>query len=155
MLQNKLQNENRRDYLEDLIVKKIRKVNRSQRLQILNLYQQADFFDETDDISLIDKIIKGSYAFFVVLKKDEIVAMARCLSDGVSDAYIQDVTVKKEFRGKGIGLFILSHIKTFLLKRGISWIGLIGAPGTEKFYELAGFEKMENFVPFILRIQGK
>jgi spermidine synthase len=53
------------------------------------------------------------------LTKDEIVAIARCLSDGVSDAYIQDVTVKKEFRGKGIGLFILSHIKTFFSKEDI------------------------------------
>jgi len=137
--------------LDDLIVKRIIKVKRFQRLQILNLYQQAGFWDENDSPYLIDKIIKGSYAFFVVLQKDEIVAIARCLSDGVSDAHIQDVTVKKEFRGKGIGLFILSHIKTFLLKRGISWIGLIGAPGTEKFYELANFEKMENYTPFILK----
>ena len=106
--------------MDDLIVKRIIKVKRFQRLQILNLYQQAGFWDENDSPYLIDKIIKGSYAFFVVLQKDEIVAIARCLSDGVSDAYIQDVTVKKEFREKGIGLFILSHIKTFLLKRGIS-----------------------------------
>jgi len=51
--------------------------------------------------------------------------MGRAISDGISDAYIQDVTVLSEFRGQGIGTGIVQEILKQLRDDGLQWIGLI------------------------------
>jgi len=78
------------------------------------------------------------------------VGMGRAISDGVSDAYIQDVTVLKELRGRGIGKGIVQTLTGFLKERGLQWIGLISEPGYERFYESLGFKVMPNYTPFLL-----
>ena len=56
--------------------------------------------------------------------------MGRAISDLVSDAYIQDVTVLKEYRGKGIGKIIIQTLVEELKTKGVEWIGLVAATGT-------------------------
>ena len=73
------------------------------------------------------------------------IAMGRVLSDGVSDAYIQDVAVLPDFRGRGIGGKIVTFLVEELEKRGVDWIALVGEPGTENFYKRLGFEKKAGF----------
>ena len=73
--------------------------------------------------------------------------MGRALSDGVSDAYIQDIVVRTDYRGQGWGQKIVSFLVRELRTAGVDWIGLIGAPGTKDFYEKLGFAPMPNFVP--------
>jgi spermidine synthase len=34
--------------------------------------------------------------------------------------------------------------------RGLAWIGLIGEPGTQAFYERLGFRPMAGYVPMLL-----
>jgi GNAT superfamily N-acetyltransferase len=75
--------------------------------------------------------------------------MGRSISDGVSDAYIQDVTVLPEFRGKGIGRRIILYILDCLRERRIEWIGLIAEPGHGQFYRELGFTALEGFTPMI------
>ena len=72
--------------------------------------------------------------------------MGRVLSDGVSDAYIQDVVVHPDFRGQGIGGEIVRFLVRELEKNGIDWIALVGEPGTEKFYARLGFEEKKGFL---------
>lgn len=59
--------------------------------------------------------------------------MGRSISDGVSDAYIQDVVVDKDFRRQGIGEAIIHRIVQFLLEHNIRWIALISEPGQKSF----------------------
>ena len=75
-----------------------------------------------------------------VLCDGKLIGIARALSDGVSDAYIQDVTVSEDFRGRGIGGRLVTVLSEELSSRGIDWIGLVGVPGTEHFYSSLGFE---------------
>jgi GNAT superfamily N-acetyltransferase len=56
-----------------------------------------------DNPSLVAGIVAGSHCFLVARHAESIVAMGRAISDRVSDAYIQDVTVDPAFRGQGIG----------------------------------------------------
>ena len=80
------------------------------------------------------------------------VGMGRSVSDGASDAYVQDVTVLKEFRGAGIGEKIVRMILNDLKKRGIDWIGLIAEPGTETFFRRLGFSVMAGHKPLKLEM---
>ena len=75
-----------------------------QILHILNLYKAANWWEEdSNGTDIIDKIISGSYIFMIAVCQDKIIGMGRVISDGVSDAYIQDVTVDKEYRNRKIG----------------------------------------------------
>ena len=72
--------------------------------------------------------------------------MGRALSDLASDAYIQDVTIIKEFRGKGIGRKIIKKLIEKLKENNVDWIGLVAQPGTSSFYEKLGFEVLKDHV---------
>jgi ribosomal protein S18 acetylase RimI-like enzyme len=66
--------------------------------------------------------------------------MGRVISDGASDGYIQDVVVLPEFRGRGIGREIIRRLTDRCVAAGLTWIGLVAEPGTQKFYETLGFQ---------------
>ena len=74
-----------------------------------------------------------------------IIGCARCLSDGCSDAYIQDVVVDPGCRGQGIGSKLISCLVDGLRAKGVDWIALVGEPGTEGFYQRINWEKKTGF----------
>ncbi len=118
---------------------------------IRSLYREAGWWDETWDPVYITPLISGSLAFAVAVDQEtgHAVAMGRALSDGVSDAYIQDLVVKSEFRASGIGRKLLHTLISYCQARGITWIALIAEPGTEQFYMPSGFKRMEGYIPMI------
>ena len=118
--------------------------------QITALYRKEGWWSkEEDDPDQVEGIIAGSHLFMVAKKGDEIIGMGRALSDRKSDAYIQDVTTKKEFRGQGIGTTIIGELVTRLRADGIEWIGLIAERGSHGFYTRLGFKKMPNAIPML------
>jgi GNAT superfamily N-acetyltransferase len=80
--------------------------------------------------------------------------MGRALSDGASDAYIQDVVVLAPYRGQGIGRKLILRVVEHCLRHKIRWIGLLAEPGTHAFYEAIGFSRLEGYVPMLYRIRG-
>lgn len=128
------------DFLEDPTEKQID--------QIADLYQKAGWWDEaSDNPEQIAKIIKGSHCFCICTDNEIVIAMGRAISDGVSDAYIQDVTVDKKQRGQGIGTRIVEKLVARLQRDGLAWIGLIAERGTSRFYEPMGFKTMPDSTP--------
>ena len=116
--------------------------------EIVELYKSGGWWKESYDPSGINKLIEGSYAFAVVTDKSgKAIGMGRIISDGVSDAYIQDLVILPDLRNQGIG----KKLVQFLLKRckddGIFWIGLIAEPDQDSFYDTLGFKQMKNYVP--------
>jgi len=118
--------------------------------QITALYRSQGWWNGSDNPDLVLRIIQGSHCFMVARHGQEIVGMGRAISDRTSDAYIQDVTVKKKFRGQGIGTYIIRMIINRLQLDGIFWIGLIAEKGSHGFYEPIGFRPMINSTPMIL-----
>lgn len=116
---------------------------------IIYLYKEAGWFREWDTEKRIKQIIEKSYLFVVAFYKDKIVAMGRVISDGINDAYIQDLKVRDDFKNKGLGTAIVNFIKKALLKKGFKWIGLISEKDTEEFYIKNGFKYMKGMKFFI------
>ena len=85
------------------------------------------------------------------MDKGRVVGMGRAISDGVSDAYIQDVAVLIEYRGLGLGSRIVRGIKARLKDDGIKWVGLIAQDGSGKFYEPLGFKVIRRALPMMLK----
>ena len=125
--------------------------------QILALYKEAGWWDEPINkkaYERVRKIISNTYCFVIARYQNRIVGMGRSISDGVSDAYIQDVTVDKDFRRQGIGEAIIHRIVQYLFEHGIRWVALISEPGAEDFYQQLGFMKMDGYTPFILPFEN-
>ncbi len=118
--------------------------------QITALYRSQGWWNGADNPDLVRRIIQGSHCFMIAQFGREIVGMGRAISDRTSDAYIQDVTVKKSFRRKGIGTYIIRMIIKRLQLDGVFWVGLIAEKGSHGFYEPIGFKPMINSTPMIL-----
>jgi GNAT superfamily N-acetyltransferase len=122
-------------------------------LDIVNLYRAGGWWKEEYNPRELPRLIRGSFLFVVAVdvKTGHAVGMGRVISDGVSDGYIQDLVVLPEYRKTGIGARIISTLVKKCVERGISWIGIIAEPDTEKFYLPLGFHPMEGHVPLKFR----
>jgi aralkylamine N-acetyltransferase len=123
-----------------------------QIFQILKLYEAADWWTlgpDAPDEAL--KIIAGSHCFLVAEADGEIVGMGRAISDRTSDAYIQDITVRSDFRQRGIGSQLVQHLVNRLTADGLGWIGLIAERNSHPFYREIGFSEMPDSIPMLFR----
>ena len=118
--------------------------------RLTELYRLAGWWtDAADNPSLVAGIVAGSHCFLVARQAKTIIAMGRAISDRISDAYIQDVTVDPAFRGQGIGSQMVAALVARLEADGIGWIGLIAEKKTHPFYRPLGFSPMADSVPML------
>ena len=133
----------------------IKVIAAADRNAVKKLYQEAGWWQQEDEsaghCAWIDALVKNSFCFAGAFSGGELIGMGRAVSDGVSDAYIQDVVVLKKFRRAGIGNRIIQKLIGFLQERHIGWIGLIAEPGTQPFYRELGFMPMEGYTPMLLK----
>jgi aralkylamine N-acetyltransferase len=123
-----------------------------QSRQIAGLYRAQGWRQACDDDSpqLILRLVAGSHCFAIALEGEDIVGIGRAISDGVSDAYIQDLTVRSNRRNQGVGRRILQTLLERLHADGLRWIGLIAEPGSSNLYRHAGFREMPAAVPMLM-----
>jgi ribosomal protein S18 acetylase RimI-like enzyme len=133
----------------------IRLVNSWPEDEIVLLYKDAGWWKDTYDKAGIPQLIAGSFAFAVAIdqKTGKSIGMGRVLSDGVSDAYIQDLVVLALYRGQNLGKKIAQILIDFCISKGIQWIGLIAEPGSSAFYTTLGFKPMENHIPMLYTME--
>ena len=123
--------------------------------QIVELIKAGGWWKEYMDPSLVPELIGGSYLFAVAVDETtgKSVGMGRVISDGIADAYVQDLVVLSHWRNKGIGKRIVSALIEGCQTDGITWIGLIAQPGTDAFYRSLGFETLRGYKSMLF--QGK
>lgn len=119
--------------------------------EIVELYKTAGWWQESPEArAVIPPMIRGSLCFMVARSLNgRIVGIARVISDGFSDAYIQDVVVLPDYRGRGIGTELVRRLTQFCLDRKIAWIGLIAEPGTQDVYAKLGYGPLTDYQPML------
>ncbi|MFC1887071.1 GNAT family N-acetyltransferase [Thermodesulfobacteriota bacterium] len=118
--------------------------------QIIDLYRSEAWWTEgADDTNSAAKIVAGSYCFVIATVGNEIIGMGRAISDGASDSYLQDITVKASYRNQGVGSQIIERLVRRLNSAGLKWIGLIAERGSHEFYSRLGFEQMPDSLPML------
>jgi len=132
----------------------IKAVKSAPKHELLQLYKDAGWWESSWDINsdFLNLIVKDSALFVGAFYEDKLIGMGRALSDLVSDAYIQDVAVLKEFQGEGIGERIIKKLIALLKENHVDWIGLVAQPGTASFYKKFGFEPLKDHTPLKLKI---
>lgn len=74
---------------------------------------------------------------------DRLVGYAAVASNGVTDAYIQDVMVHPDCQGQGVGTQLMERILLRLKAEGIYMVSVIyGDHSLQAFYEKFGFTTM-------------
>jgi len=119
--------------------------------EIINLYKEGNWWKESPTFrAQVPKIITGSFAFILVRDSaKKIIGMGRVISDGISDGYIQDLILYKEYRGLGLGQEMVRLLTKYCQDRGVWWVGLIAEPGTTGFYESMGFVALTDHMAML------
>jgi len=123
--------------------------------EIIELYKAGGWWKDSYDPSRLDSLIKRSFAFAIVVDSstNKAIGMGRIISDGVSDAYLQDIVILPGYRGKGIGKKLIKFLLDHCLSKGILWVGLIAEPNQDDFYSSVGFKTMKNYIPMIYQTE--
>jgi len=139
-------------YKSSIRCKFLQEPDEKQIRQLVELYRAQGWWQAGDDSrdQLIPRLIAGSHCFLIATDEKSIVGMGRAISDGISDAYIQDVVVRHDFRRQGIGKLLLQKLLERLHADGIAWIGLIAEPGSDTLYRHAGFSEMAGSIPMLM-----
>ncbi len=123
--------------------------------QIVELYKSGGWWEEHYDADGLDALIKGSFAFAIAVDAATglAIGMGRAISDGVSDAWLQDIVVLDDYRKRGIGHAIIKKLLEHCQAKGLEWIGLVAEPGSKEFYEPLGFETLPG-EPMVFKKKG-
>lgn len=119
--------------------------------ELIDLYEIGGWWKEHPrSRANLPALIKGSFCFVIAKVHTRLIGMGRVISDGVSDGYIQDVVVRPEYRGRGIGIELVRQLRDYCLVNQLEWIGLIAESGTAPFYKRLGFTTLDGDVPMLL-----
>ena len=80
-----------------------------------------------------------SFYHIAAYDKDCLIGYIECVSNGVTDAYIQDIIVHPDYQGQGIGSELINRMISRLKKEPIYSITVVYEEGLQKFYEKFGF----------------
>jgi spermidine synthase len=116
---------------------------------IITLYRAHGWWDPADTPALLKRIIKGSHCFVIAERGGAVIGMARAISDGASDAYIQDVAVQPSQRGGGIGRALVRRLLGRLRRDKVRWTGLIAQDNSSPFYAGLGFKPLAKALPML------
>lgn len=86
--------------------------------------------------------ILSSYTHIAVYDDDKLVGYVDSVSNGVTDAYIQDLMVHPDHQGKGIGTELMNRMIALLRSRHIFMISVVFDDMLRPFYKRFGFTEM-------------
>ena len=98
---------------------------------------------ESVGLSRMEKEYKNplltSYYHIAVYEKESLIGYIDCVSNGVTDAYIQDLMVHPDYQGRGIGTDLMQKMIDYLKKKHIYMISVVFEEKLKPFYEKFGF----------------
>jgi len=83
-----------------------------------------------------------SFYHIAVYEDDKMVGYIDSVSNGVTDAYIQDLMVHPDYQGKGLGTELMNQMITYLKENRIYIISVVFEESLKPFYDRFGFSSM-------------
>ena len=83
-----------------------------------------------------------SYYHIAVYEKEVLIGYIDCVSNGVTDAYIQDLMVHPDYQRRGIGTELMTIMINYLKQKHIYMISIVFEENLKPFYEKFGFFNM-------------
>ncbi|MBH9966294.1 GNAT family N-acetyltransferase [[Bacillus] enclensis] len=104
------------------------------------VYQSVGWMKHSPEV--IKQVFESSNVIVIVKAEEQVVGFGRALSDGVFNAAIYDIVVRREFQNQGIARKIMTRLLDRL--QGVSCVHLISTSGNEEFYKKCGFRKVKT-----------
>lgn len=86
--------------------------------------------------------ILASYYHISVYTSEKLIGYIDCVSNGVTDAYIQDLMVHPDYQGKGLGTELMNQMIAYLKGKNIFMISVVYEESLKPFYAKFGFCQM-------------
>lgn len=83
-----------------------------------------------------------SYYHIAVYEKEVLIGYIDCVSNGVTDAYIQDLMVHPDYQRRGVGTELMTIMINYLKQKHIYMISVVFEENLKPFYEKFGFFNM-------------
>lgn len=83
-----------------------------------------------------------SYYHIAAYDGNRLVGYIDCVSNGVTDAYIQDLMVHPEHQGRGLGTDLMNRMIRRLKEQRIYMISVVYEESLQPFYARFGFQPM-------------
>ncbi|RKD92837.1 GNAT family N-acetyltransferase [Mangrovibacterium diazotrophicum] len=115
--------------------------------QIIEVYNGSGINRPTADFNRIEKMYSNSNLVVSAWKGDELVGIARSLTDFCYACYLSDLAVKREYQKEGIGKRLIELTQQEIGEE--TALILLSAPAAMGYYPKVGFDKVEN--GFIIR----
>ena len=83
-----------------------------------------------------------SFFHIAVYDENQLVGYIDSISNGVTDAYIQDLMIRPDHQGKGIGTALINEMIRCLKEQHIYMISVVFEESLKPFYDKFGFNSM-------------
>lgn len=119
----------------------ILKVRTYDEERILPLYEACGWTNYTDSPAMLRNAWMHSLVSYAAYDDDELVGAIRCVGDGHSIVYIQDILVKPEYQRMGIGTMLVGTVCEAFPDVYQMVLLTDDTPRSVSFYESLGFRK--------------
>jgi glucosamine-phosphate N-acetyltransferase len=136
-------------------IRKLIESDYNQYLSLINDFRPT-FFSEEKYLSTLKEINKSS-TILVLVKNDMILATVTIIYENkfiyniTKLAHIEDVCVKKEYRGLGYGKLIVYSAIEHAIQNGAYKVTLVCSEENINFYKKCGFEERGRQMSFLLK----
>lgn len=125
------------------------KIKFNQRIALkdfLKLYRQASFEQGklNDSPKRLQSMLDHTQLMVTVWDDENLVGLARCLTDYESSCYLSELVISTNYRGRGLGKRLLMALHAYL--GGRVSIVLRAAPKAVGFYQALGYQEIANLV---------
>ncbi len=106
--------------------------------ELAALYGGTGWGELTEEVAA--RALAGSWAVCSARTADgALVGVGRLLGDGALHAFVTELVVRADHRGRGVGGEVLDRLVTWSRERGVHDVQLFAARGRVPFYERHGF----------------
>lgn len=106
------------------------------------LFESSGIIRPTSEPERIKKMIENASLIITAWDGDQLVGIARCMSDFSYCCYLSDLAVKKEYQDQKIGKTLIEKVRREI--GDLCSLVLLSAPQAMEYYPKVGFDKAEN-----------
>ena len=114
------------------------------RDELAGLYDAVGWVAYTRDLDTLEQALRGSAQVVTARRGGRLVGLARVVSDGATIAYLQDVLVRPEEQGSGLGRRLVTEVMAPFEQVRQKVLLTDDEPGQRAFYESLGFAEVRD-----------
>jgi N-acetylglutamate synthase-like GNAT family acetyltransferase len=119
------------------------KINEPIKAEALsNVFKTSGINRPSDDLKRLQQMIDNSNVLITAWSNDQLIGVARAITDYCYCCYLSDLAVNKNYQNKGIGKGLVRILQGHIGEEVA--LLLLSSPIAMEYYPKIGFEKIEN-----------